>query len=268
MTGALHEYESLTYEEIAARAPSAVAVVPLGCTEQQGPHLPVGFDTWFAAALCCAAAVGARDRSDTDALVLPVLPYGPTPEHRGFGSGYVDLPQPLHEAVVEAALVSLAEQGFRRIIVWRGCGGHRVEDVVSRFAADHPRVRVVVPAWPFHDIWCRIADPRVPAGHADSFTTSIALHLWPEHVRVDRIPGPSGEPDWDDPKLDLAAVSSTGVIGDPRHGSPELGRRLWEEAVSSLAEAIARIDEPRTANRSSVAMNDLDDHGGSMGADR
>ena len=232
------EFASLTYEEIAERARrGAVAVVPLGCTEQQGPHLPVGFDTWFAGSLCTAAATACA-RSGVDALVLPVLPFGPTPEHRGFGSGYVDLPQPVHEAVLEAILVSLADQGFRRILVWQGCGGHHVGSVVSRFTAARRDVTVLVPESPLHAIWCRIADPSVPGGHADSFTTSIALHLWPDQVRVDRIPGPSAEPDWDDQDLDFSTVSTSGVIGDPRHASADLGRRLWEAAVESVAREI------------------------------
>ncbi|HCU91240.1 MAG TPA: hypothetical protein DHU96_00125 [Actinobacteria bacterium] len=46
-----------TYQEIAALAAAgAVAMMPLGCTEQQGPHMPVDFDTWFAEALVTAAA--------------------------------------------------------------------------------------------------------------------------------------------------------------------------------------------------------------------
>jgi Creatinine amidohydrolase len=50
-------YGDCTYQEIAALADDgAVAVVPLGCTEQQGAHLPVDFDTWFSGALAAAAA--------------------------------------------------------------------------------------------------------------------------------------------------------------------------------------------------------------------
>jgi len=41
-------FGDLTYREIRERAEAGwMAVVPTGCTEQQGPHLPVGFDTWF-----------------------------------------------------------------------------------------------------------------------------------------------------------------------------------------------------------------------------
>ena len=51
------KYGDLTYEEIRDRAHQRyLAIVPMGCTEQQGPHLPVDFDTWFADQVCCAAS--------------------------------------------------------------------------------------------------------------------------------------------------------------------------------------------------------------------
>ena len=67
-------------------------VVPTGCTEQQGPHLAVDNDTWFAESLAVAAAE--QVAPDVIAAELPALPYGPTPEHRGFGAGFVDIPVP------------------------------------------------------------------------------------------------------------------------------------------------------------------------------
>jgi len=41
--------------------------------------------------------------------------------------------------------------------------------------------------------------------------------------------------DWDDPKLDFAHYSASGVIGDPTQASPELGARLWEAVISEVA---------------------------------
>lgn len=104
-------YGDCTYQEIAALADDgAVAVVPLGCTEQQGPHLPVDFDTWFSGALAAAAASQAEAEHSLRVLVLPVLPMGPTPEHRSFGPGYLDLPIPVHEAVVQSVTQDLGFQ--------------------------------------------------------------------------------------------------------------------------------------------------------------
>jgi creatinine amidohydrolase len=228
-------FDALTYEEVAARAAAgALTVVPTGCTEQQGPHLPVGFDTRFADALCAAAARRARDAHGVDALVLPALPYGPTPEHRGYGAGFVDLPMDVHVSVVAAVLDSLGAQGFRSAVVWRGCGGHELSAL-----ADLTALPVVLAEPPFHDLWCRLGDASVPGGHADSFATSIALHLWPETVRMDRIPQERVAIDWSAAPLEFARWSRSGVIGDARHASAELGARLWRACVSQVAHTIS-----------------------------
>lgn len=231
-------FGDLTSEEIRERAATAcLAVVPTGCTEQQGPHLPVDFDTWFAETVCLAAAERAAKEYDVHALVLPAMPFGPTPEHRNFGSGYIDLPQSVHEEVVCAVLESLADQGFERIVVWRGCGQHELSAVVDAFNTRHVgRARAFQPEHPYHAIWCEIGDPEVPGGHADSFATSVALHLRPDAVRVERIVDPKHPPvNWEDPNLDFAAYSSTGVIGDPTHASAGLGAELWQAVVEKVA---------------------------------
>jgi creatinine amidohydrolase len=229
-----------TYQEIAALADDgALVVVPLGCTEQQGPHLPVDFDTWFSGAVTTAAACQAEAEYGLHVLVLPVLPLGPTPEHRSFAAGYLDLPVPLHDAIVLAVLDSLCAQNFKVSIVWRGCGGHDLRQLVASYNNEHDSLAVLLPEPPFSALWSAVADPSIPAGHADSFTTSIMLALRPELVRVDRIPGPSQEPDWSDPDLDFGNYSDSGVIGDARHATAEIGLRLWEGCVNWLATFIA-----------------------------
>ncbi len=166
-------FGDLTYLEIRERAEQGwLAIVPMGCTEQQGPHLPVDFDTWFAETLMVAAAEQAAHEADIHALVLPALPFGPTPEHRNYGAGYIDLPVELHAAVTLAALTSLAKQGFRRIMIWRGCGGHDLQQVIEGFNATHRgSAQAILPELPFYSIWCQVGNPHIPAGHADSFTT-------------------------------------------------------------------------------------------------
>lgn len=243
-------FADLTYEEIRERAKAgALAVVPTGCTEQQGPHLPVGFDTWLAETVSLAAATELARSGGVAALVLPALPFGPTPEHRNFGGGYVDLPRALHDAVVSTVLESLADQGFGRIVLWRGCGGHDLNVVVDGFNASHSgRSHAYLPALPYHAIWCKIGDPDNPGGHADAFATSIALYLRPEMVRRERVEKtPQSPVDWTDPDLDLARHSRSGVIGDPTTATAELGKRLWVEVVREAAAVLAGIaSEPAT----------------------
>lgn len=177
-------FGDLTYLEIREGAGSGwLAVVPTGCAEQQGPHLPVDHDTWFVETTCLAAAERARENYGVESLVLPALPFGPTPEHRNYGAGFIDIPAELHDALVRAILDSLADQGFTRILVWRGCGGHDLCGVVRRFNRDRSGVATAsLPAHFFHDIWGRVGDPAVPGGHADSFTTAISMHFRPDTV--------------------------------------------------------------------------------------
>ena len=233
-----HKFADYTYLEIRDLVDAGcAAIVPTGCTEQQGPHLPVDFDTWFAEAVALEAAQNAARVYGVQALVLPATPFGPTPEHRGFGSGYVNIPHPLHEECAYHVLKSLVEQGFRSIVVWRGCGEHRLQKAVDRFNAKfNPGCNARCPALPYHDIWRRVADPEVPGGHADSFTTSIALHKRPGTVRLECIPASrSREVNWNDPELDFTKYSDTGVIGDASKSSAELGRRLWQEVISTAS---------------------------------
>ena len=244
------KYTDLTYEEIRDFAhQSSLAILPTGCTEQQGPHLPVDFDTWFAEQVCNAASDKAARHHGVQSLVLPAIPFGPTPEHRNYGAGYIDLPVDLHDSLVFATLVSLAEQAFRKIVVWRGCGGHDLREPVKRFNETHEgQSTAFLPGLPYNKIWRRIADPSVPGGHADSFTTSIMLHLRPEAVRGDKIIDPRHGPvNWEDPDLDFASYSTTGVIGDPTHASAELGAGLWEAVVDDVAATLRSIAEYRVA---------------------
>jgi creatinine amidohydrolase len=239
-------FGDLTYLEIRERAKADwLALVPTGCTEQQGPHLTVDFDTWFVEAVALAAAERAAREYGVHTVVLPALPFGPTPEHRGFGSGYVDIPVDLHDELITSVLDSLAEQGFRRIVVWRGCGGHDLKQAVEQFNERHEgKTSAFLPAVPYRKIWCRVGDPNVPGGHADSFTTSIALYRRPEMVRVDRIADPeTGPVDWNDPQLDFAQYSRSGVIGDPTHASAALGEELWEEITATMARMLSDLRE-------------------------
>ncbi|MHB1296027.1 MAG: creatininase family protein [Anaerolineae bacterium] len=234
-------YGDLTYLEVIELAQAGfLAIVPLGCTEQQGPHLPTDLDTYWATHLAEAISEAAAARERINALVIPTLPFGPTPEHRGYGGGYVDLPQPLHEAVIYAVLSSLADQGFQRLVLLPGCGQHDVRAPLDRFnEAYRGRCLAMGISLPLHEIWCRIGDACVSGGHADSFATSIAMYLRPASVRRELVRDPGCLPvDWDDPNLDFGRYSRTGVIGDPTHASAELGALLWAAVIESGVQSL------------------------------
>ena len=140
------EFGKRTYTEIKDAAQSNwIIIIPTGCTEQQGLHLPVDFDTWLADNLCISASALAAERFNVDSLVLPAMPFGPTPEHLGFGSGYINISQELHESIYREVLQSLTDQGFKRILIWQGCGQHQLAPMTERFIQNVPDVKRVLP---------------------------------------------------------------------------------------------------------------------------
>jgi len=107
-----HQWAELTSPQLAGRLaadPECVALIPVGATEQHGPHLPVGTDTIIATALADAAAGDA-------AVVLPPLPFGASYFHGTRLAGTVAFSG--EETAAAAGLVAEAcvDSGFRRLL--------------------------------------------------------------------------------------------------------------------------------------------------------
>ena len=213
-----------TYQEIAALAgQGAVAVVPPGCTEQQGPRLPVDFDTWFAEAVVTAGAGQAEAEHGLPVLVLPALAVGPAPEHRSFGAGYLDLPVAVHEAVVRAILDSLCAQGFKVTVVWRGCGGHDLRRLVVLKAA------FVAPfhSWQHRPI-IRTCPTREHLSHTGLAFRSRTIRWRPGPAitfRVERPASPARTP----ADLDASAFAAAAISAQPERTSCAVLARLPEQ---------------------------------------
>ncbi|HZE66428.1 MAG TPA: mycofactocin biosynthesis peptidyl-dipeptidase MftE, partial [Sporichthyaceae bacterium] len=113
MTRALAD---LTWPQV-GRWPGALLVVPLGATEQHGPHLPLSVDTDVAVALCQGLAARRED-----VLVAPALPYGSSGEHAGF-PGTLSIGQEALELVV-VELARSATDTSARVLFVSGHGGN------------------------------------------------------------------------------------------------------------------------------------------------
>jgi creatinine amidohydrolase len=209
-------------------------VVPLGSTEQHGPHLPLGTDTDIAVALADRLADG-RD----DVVVAPALPYGSAGEHAGFCGTLSIGAAALERVVVE--LVRSAD-AFAGVVLVSGHGGN-AEPVAAAEALLRSEGRRVL-AW----------SPRVPGGdaHAGRTETSLLLALAPGRVQLSAaepgdlrpLAGVIGELR----RGGVRAVSANGVLGDPTGASAEEGRRLLDDLAADLAGRVEawQRDEPRT----------------------
>ena len=98
-----------------------VVIIPLGATEQHGPHLPTQVD-WRSAyeiSLRAARLMAGRQR----ALVTPAIPFGMSEHHMSLG-GTLTLDYATMAAVVGCVVRSAARHGFERIFVLNGHGGN------------------------------------------------------------------------------------------------------------------------------------------------
>ncbi|MFL0578113.1 mycofactocin biosynthesis peptidyl-dipeptidase MftE [Dietzia sp. 179-F 9C3 NHS] len=205
-----------------------LAVLPLGATEQHGPHLPTATDTLLAAA---AARTLTGERAA--AVLLPAWAYGASGEHQSFPGTVSIGTDALARAVLE--LGRSAGEWAGRLLVVNGHGGN-----VEALRRAVPRLRYEGrdAAW----LPCRTSENPADthAGHAE---TSLLLHLHPELVRTDL-----AEPGCTRPLPEIlpgmraggvAAVSPNGVLGDPTTATDVEGARLWG---ALLADARGRLD--------------------------
>jgi creatinine amidohydrolase len=177
----LHE---ITRADSAARAGAALAVLPVGATEQHGPHLPLGTDFLIVEHLARAAAALAR--GNIDVLVTPTLPFGSSHHHLPFG-GTVSLSTERYYGALRDMVESLIQSGFRRLFILNGHGGnHEIIQLVARdLALAYPVNLGAASYWDLARAAVLERDPDLGSslpGHAGVFETSLILALRPDLV--------------------------------------------------------------------------------------
>jgi creatinine amidohydrolase len=135
-------------------------VLPLGCTEQHA-YLSLSTDSILAERVALEAA------EPLGVPVFPVLHYGITPYFRAY-PGTVSLRVETYLRVVRDVLDSLAEQGFRRILIVNGHGGNvPAQALAGEWMADHPHVRVKFHNWwNAPRTWAKVLEIDPVASHA------------------------------------------------------------------------------------------------------
>jgi creatinine amidohydrolase len=174
----LHE---ITRGEAVRRAPGALLVLPVGATEQHGPHLPLGTDFLIVEHVTRAAAGAAR--ADFDVLVAPTLQTGSSHHHLPFG-GTISLSTERYYGALRDMTESLIQSGFRRIFIVNGHGGNHelIQLVVRDVALSHPCNLAAASYWDLAREPLAAGAPdlreRLP-GHAGVFETSLIMALRP-----------------------------------------------------------------------------------------
>jgi mycofactocin precursor peptide peptidase len=202
-------------------AAGAVLAVPVGSTEQHGPHLPLTTDADLAVALC--NQLGAQ--LDSSVVVAPPIFYGSSGEHEGF-AGTISIGQEATELLL-TELGRSATRTFSRVLLVSTHGGNTeaVRRAVARLRAESRDVSVWFPRW--HG-----------DAHAGRAETSLQLALAPDAVRLDRAEAGNTTPIAElMPALRAAAVhgvSPNGVLGDPAGASAAEGTAMFADLLADL----------------------------------
>lgn len=240
-------FEELTRVEMQEIAPSALAVLPVGATEQHGPHLPSGTDAMHAEYVARGAA--ARIAAQTPVVVTPTLAFGSSPHHLPFGAT-LSLTSQTFSNVLHDLCISLLGAGFRQIFILNGHGGnHELIQLAARdLALTHP-VSVAAGSW-WSIAWDALTAAgacdlgRLP-GHAGAFESSVVLALRPELVHEPRphrdqfpVSDPRGFAAAYRTETPDAWLRIDGYSDSPDRGSAEQGRRYLDLAVEAVATAL------------------------------
>ncbi|MEU2391848.1 creatininase family protein [Streptomyces sp. NPDC007369] len=243
--------DRLTAADLPAHVQAAsVLCLPVGSTEQHGPHLPLATDTVIAEEF--TRHLVAEHGATFDLWQLPAVPYGIAPEH-AWAPGTLsltitDFTTLLHTLVAQYVHATKA----RHLVLVNGHGGNRGVLAALVYELRHA-----------HDISVCVLHPlalaNLPAGgmpeiHAGLHETALLLHLAPDTVHLDQLtnhqlqdadeirrqitdrgaswPWTSGDP----------LISAAGVIGnDPRTATPALGARLLRQALAAAVPALEAL---------------------------
>ncbi len=221
-----------------------LAVVPVGSTEQHGPHAPLGTDVLTATAVAEAGV----DRYEGEAILAPTIPVGVAAEHRQF-TGTLWVSEDSFRAYVRETIESLASHGWDRVVVVNGHGGNvdALRELCGTLVRDE--TAYAVPFTWFDGIDYGAIHPDLRMGHGGPVETSLVQHVRPELVREDRLDaaaeeGSEGWGEWQSGvnlAYDSAEFSENGVVGDPRDGGPAVGEQLLDSAATALADLLLTV---------------------------
>ena len=238
-------------------ARSRTVIVPVGSTEQHGPHAPLATDVLI------PVEVARRMAPRVDALVAPSISYALSYPHVGF-TGVVHIRIPTFMALIEDVCVSLAAVGFRKIVFLNGHFDNTYA-IAYACATAAARLPAGVRAFPVN-YW----DGMTPAEAAEFFDPSNGLHankgetaavlaINPSLVDMERAnaemppfpevtsPGAVHTAFFFSAPGSVHRATHSGTWGDARQATPEFGERYLQVVVESTVRLLDDIDRTDAA---------------------
>ena len=225
----------------------SLALVPLGSTEQHGPHLPLATDHLIAEGLAHEAA----DRAGF--LCTPTINVGVSPHHRQF-SGTMWVDAPVFRDYVESFTRNLAYHGIDRVVFVNAHGGNvqHLREVGRRLRDEEVLYAI---EWMWDQSIPELVDDLFERNgpHGGPKETAMIMHLAEELVRTDSLEDArdDGWADFESERertygartyYDAIENSDNGVFGDQTGATPEKGEQLFEAATEQLVKLCEWLD--------------------------
>jgi creatinine amidohydrolase len=241
-------WDDLSTAEFARRDFSrTVVILPIGATEQHGPHLPVSVDATINEAIIRRTV----ERLDpgADVLILPALRVGKSDEHLAFPGTLAIAGETLRHMWLDIAR-SVARAGVRRLILFNSHGGQMaLMDIACRDIRIELGMLAVGCSWfrmtPVEDLF---SGQEIEHGiHGGDIETSVMLAARPERVAMDKaedfVPltvaiAQSGSPLTAEGRIGFGwqaqDLHPAGVAGNAANATPEKGEAIIERAANGL----------------------------------
>lgn len=230
----------------------AVSVVPVGSTEQHGPHLPLETD-WR---LCSSIAERACRRVEQEGIPVVLTP----PVWMGFAGHHMDFPGTItldvatFTQLIGQVAKSLWHHGFRKILLLNGHGGNAnlLRAAVQQLRFEHGVKLATASYWdfvlPFIAKWRQSAPGGID--HSCEMETALMLAVRPELVQMDKAEDHTWFPHSKFLTGDLAIgapvtvawnvaeLSANGIVGDPTRSTGRRGEEFLDAVTQEVAEFI------------------------------
>ena len=240
----MYSLHQMTWEEVAAAVRGGIktAVLPIGATEQHGPHLGCGMDTAIADTLCTDAS------RQSPVILLPTLAYGCSIGHSKRWPGTMALnPKTLIDIISDLG-DWVQSSGIRRLIL---VNGHVTNEAPLRCALEILRARhdgFMVALINSARISSRFRDTHFNDGqdwHANDAETALMMALHPDLVREEKLEQ-ADDPDRTTDCIFSHPVNRTslnGVTGKPSAATLEKGENLYKWMLEDITNLFCRASK-------------------------
>lgn len=219
------------------------AILPVGATEQHGPHLPIGTDKYL------AEYVSKKLSERIESVIFPTYNFGYSWVWKDL-PGTLTLSQETFKKVLYELIVSMIGQGFKKIIIVNGHDSNNkaIRYVQREIYDQYPNIKVLMMFYPgMKELYSKYMESPTWDGmfHADEWETSLMLAAKEHLVEMDKAVCEYPEK----PNLygldasSLSTISKSGVYGDATKATKDKGEKIIEGTIEYILNILKKENE-------------------------